>query len=224
MTTIMTIIICLAIFIGIIFKYVLFCKREVLLKDLHFFTSEYFLAFAIEIITMVISCIIGIKIAHWDENNKEKENIICILEQTNQFSYEQYRGHAQHFEMYENEDISINALAIATNLNMNYYENILADQAIIKNVDMHAYGNIMRYIDWINSYNKLCNNETADDETRLSDIKIRDAYYCKLMDALDICLNDLNGEYTDVELIDAYNELATKELTQYIYIEKVIEK
>lgn len=184
--------------IGIGCNLYLFRQEQEHKQSARFLTSERFIVFVIEIMIAVIGFGVTLAITNANELELEKEKAIRTLEQTIEYTDGQLKRDASYLKMYNKGTINSEKLIASSVISMDYYNNVLSNEMILQNANMNTYGEIMRYLEWIEYYDNGAKTATEDKKI-YSKMYNRYAYLKKVRDLLDVCYDEMSGEITEDE-------------------------
>lgn len=196
----MTIMILFLIFIalGVAFNFYLFRQDQEDKQNSRFLTSERLLVFIIEILIAVIGFGITLAVTNANELAVEKDKALCMMEQTIEYTDNQLSRDQTYLNMYKKGTINSEKLIVSSVISMDYYDNVLSNEMILQNANMNTYGEIMRYLEWIEYYDNGAKTATEDKKI-YSKMYNRYAYLKKVRDLLDVCYDEMSGEITEDE-------------------------
>ena len=192
--------------LGIGVNFVLFRQEKENKKSTKFLTSERMLVFIIEILIAVIGFGVTLAVTNANELQVEKDKAICMMEQTIEFTENQILREKKYLNMYKEEEINMNSLLLSSVISMDYYDNVLSNEVILQNANMNTYGEMMRYL----SYVEYCDSsakEAEDDSKAYSLMKGRCAYMEKVKELISICCDEMSGEITAEEAAELCREI-----------------
>lgn len=203
-------IVVIVVFIGLVFKYFIFREESENQEVKHFLKSRILLEFAVDIIIIFLGHFISMGITQWDNDIKEKEKAIEMLEQACEFAQEQYNEHLPYFEQFETSDLSIYQLEMYAALDLEYFDKVVSNESVIKHLDTHTYGIFCKYLKYLEVIESQINSISYDDPgTKYSMMKVRRAFLGRLIKVLDVCSIEATGELTAEEydkLMEILNE------------------
>lgn len=196
----MTIMILFLIFIalGVAFNFYLFRQDQEDKQNSRFLTSERLLVFIIEILIAVIGFGITLAVTNANELAVEKDKALCMMEQTIEYTDNQLSRDQTYLNMYKKGTLNSEKLIASSVISMDYYDNVLSNEMILQNANMNTYGEIMRYLEWIEYYDNGAKTATEDKKI-YSKMYNRYAYLKKVRDLLDVCYDEMSGEITEDE-------------------------
>lgn len=196
----MTIMILFLIFIalGVAFNFYLFRQDQEHKQNSRFLTSERLLVFIIEILIAVIGFGITLAVTNANELAVEKDKALCMMEQTIEYTDNQLSRDQTYLNMYKKGTLNSEKLIASSVISMDYYDNVLSNEMILQNANMNTYGEIMRYLEWIEYYDNGAKTATEDKKI-YSKMYNRYAYLKKVRDLLDVCYDEMSGEITEDE-------------------------
>lgn len=201
------IIILFALFLiaGISANFFLFYQEKTNKKSNKFITSERLFVFIIEILIAVIGFGVTLAFTNANELQLEKEKAICMIEQTIEFTDSQITREKNYLNMYKEEKIEAKALQLSNVISLDYYDNILSNEVILQNANMNTYGEIMRYMEWIEYYDSTA--KTAEGDAIYSKLYNRYANMKKVSELLTVCRDEMRGDITSEEAMELCKEI-----------------
>ena len=201
------IIILFALFLiaGIGANFFLFYQEKTNKKSNKFITSERLFVFIIEILIAVIGFGVTLAFTNANELQLEKEKAICMIEQTIEFTDSQITREKNYLNMYKEEKIEAKALQLSNVISLDYYDNILSNEVILQNANMNTYGEIMRYMEWIEYYDSTA--KTAEGDAIYSQLYNRYANMKKVSELLTVCRDEMRGDITPEEAMELCKEI-----------------
>lgn len=201
------IIILFALFLiaGIGANFFLFYQEKTNKKSNKFITSERLFVFIIEILIAVIGFGVTLAFTNANELQLEKEKAICMIEQTIEFTDSQITREKNYLNMYKEEKIEAKALQLSNVISLDYYDNILSNEVILQNANMNTYGEIMRYMEWIEYYDSTA--KTAEGDAIYSKLYNRYANMKKVSELLTVCRDEMRGDITSEEAMELCKEI-----------------
>ncbi len=237
--------ICFALFLiaGIVFNFILYKQDKRHEQNSSFITSERLLIFIVEIVIAVIGFGLTLSITNANERAIEKEKAIQMLTQTIQYTDRQITTERSYLKIHSKGEIDDRKLLNSNVISLTYYENILSNEVILQNANMNTYGEIMRFLIWIENCNEraetaLAKAETAEEQneqntqTAGNDAKNehttevynqmywRCAYLRKTRDMLSVCQEELSGDITAKEAAEMRKQILELPLNGYECITK----
>lgn len=223
----------LAFLLGVGANYFLFSREVKHKENTKFITSERLLVFVIEILIAVIGFGLTLAITNANERQIEKEKAIQMLEQTIEYTDKQISMEGSYLRMHNKDELSDGSLILSSVINMNYYENILSNEVILQNADMVTYGEIMKFLVWIENASeraeKIYEEEKAAKETAGTEEKEAESasskvykqmydrwiHLKKTRDMLSICCDELSGKMTREEASELRKQVKNAEKSGY---------
>ena len=135
----------------------------------------------------------------------EKEKAICMIEQTIEFTDNQITREKKYLNMYKAEEINDKSLKLSNVISLDYYDNILSNEVILQNANMNTYGEIMRYMEWIEYYDSTA--KTAEGDAIYSKLYNRYANMKKVSELLTVCRDEMRGDITPEEAMELCKEI-----------------
>ena len=217
---------------GVIFSFVLYHQDKGNKKNANFLTSERLLVFIIEIVIAVIGFGLTLSITNANEREIEKDKAIQMLEQTIEYTDKQISMESSYLKMHNKGELSDGSLILSSVINMNYYNNILSNEVILQNADMVTYGEIMKFLVWIENAaeraeeiyeeEKAAQSENADKtESESSTSRVYKQMYDrwihlkKTRDMLSICCDELSGKMSREEASKLRKQVKNAEKSGY---------
>ena len=217
---------------GIVFNFVLYYQDKHHEQNTRFITSERLLVFVIEIVIAVIGFGVTLTITNANERAIEKDKAIQMLEQTIEYTDKQIAMESSYLKMHNKGELSDGSLILSSVINMNYYNNILSNEVILQNADMVTYGEIMKFLVWIENANeraekiyeeeKAAQSENADEtESESSTSRVYKQMYDrwihlkKTRDLLSICCDELAGKMSREEAGELRKQVKNAEKNGY---------
>lgn len=197
MSTVFPIIFLLFFIIGILICYILFRQDKSEKKNKKFLTSERLLVFTIEILIAVIGFGLTLSISNANEQRLEKEKAANMIQQMIEFTDTQITRENSYLNMYNKGTLTPSQLRVSNVINLNYYENILSSDAILQNVNMYTYGNVMRYLVWVENRTDLALD--AKDELVYTYMNQRHQHLKDMRELLVVCYEELSGSISEEE-------------------------
>ena len=228
---------------GIFFNLVLYHKDKHKEKESKFITSKQLLVFIVDIVIAVIGFGLTLSVTNANEREIEKEKAIQMLTQTIQYTDWQIADERSYLKMHSRGEIDDRKLFNSNVISLTYYENILSNEVILQNANMNTYGDIMRYLLWIENSNTRAQTalakaeaapeqteqeaQAAEDGTQKKDttevynqMYWRCAYLRKARDLLSVCCDELSGDMTTQEAAEMRKQIADLPLSGYECITK----
>ena len=201
------IIILFALFLiaGIGANFFLFYQEKTNKKSNKFITSERLFVFIIEILIAVIGFGVTLAFTNANELQLEKEKAICMIEQTIEFTDNQITREKKYLNMYKDKEINEKTLQLSNVISLDYYDNILSNEVILQNANMHTYGEIMRYMEWIEYYDSTA--KTAEGDAIYSKLYNRYSNMKKVSELLTVCRDEMRGDITSEEAMELCKEI-----------------
>ena len=190
---------------GIGANFFLFYQEKTNKKSNKFITSERLFVFIIEILIAVIGFGVTLAFTNANELQLEKEKAICMIEQTIEFTDSQITREKNYLNMYKEEKIEAKALQLSNVISLDYYDNILSNEVILQNANMNTYGDIMRYMEWIEYYDSTA--KTAEGDAIYSKLYNRYANMKKVSELLTVCRDEMRGDITPEEALELCKEI-----------------
>lgn len=205
----LSVIIIIAILLGVSLKYLIFHKEKISNDSKCFITSKMMLEFLVEIIVIFLGLFISMALTQWENNEKEKELAVTTLEQACEFAQEQYDDIHEYLLSYDHElHHNSHMLELNTALDMEYYRNIVSDEIIIKHLNTHTYGIFNKYVNYIEILDSQMEDlDFEDDGIMHFMLTIREKYFARLITIIDVCALEASGELTEEEYNKIMEEL-----------------
>ena len=226
--------VCFAVFLiaGVVFNFVLYYQDKHHEQNSSFITSERLLIFIVEIVIAVIGFGVTLSITNANERAIEKEKPVQMLTQTIEYTDKQIAMESSYLTMHNKGDLSDGSLIISSVINMNYYNNILSNEVILQNADMVTYGEIMKFLIWIENAAERAekiyeeekaaeSKDTGETESEPSTSRVykqlydRWIYLKKTRDLLSICCDELSGKMTREEASELRKQVKNAEKNGY---------
>ena len=128
-----------------------------------------------------------------------------MIEQTIEFTDSQITREKNYLNMYKEEKIEAKALQLSNVISLDYYDNILSNEVILQNANMNTYGEIMRYMEWIEYYDSTA--KTAEGDAIYSKLYNRHANMKKVSELLTVCRDEMRGDITPEEALELCKEI-----------------
>lgn len=226
--------------VGICSNVALYRKDKHKKEESKFITSERLLIFIVEIVIAVIGFGLTLSVTNANERKIEKEKAIQMLTQTIQYTDWQIADERSYLKMHSKGEIDDRKLFNSNVISLTYYENILSNEVILQNANMNTYGDIMRYLLWIENSNARAetalakaeaapeqDTQAAEDGTQkkgttevYNQMYWRCAYLRKARDLLSVCCDELKGDMTAKEASEMRKQIADLPLSGYECITK----
>ena len=190
---------------GIGANFFLFYQEKTNKKSNKFITSERLFVFIIEILIAVIGFGVTLAFTNANELQLEKEKAICMIEQTIEFTDNQITREKKYLNMYKAEEINDKSLKLSNVISLEYYDNILSNEVILQNANMNTYGEIMRYMEWIEYYDSTA--KTAEGDAIYSKLYNRYSNMKKVSELLTVCRDEMRGDITSEEAMELCKEI-----------------
>lgn len=200
---------------GVLVNYVLFYREREHKSNTRFLFSERLLVFVIEIVIAVIGFGITLAITNANEQQLEKDKAIHMLEQTIEYTDVQIERERAYLKDHSKGNIETRILLNSDVVSIDYYRNILSNEVILQNANMKTYGELMRYLSWMQQCDDRAHAAGADDETIYNNLYWRCAYLKKVRDFLWVCYSELIGELTAEEAANWCKEIKNAEVNGY---------
>ena len=190
---------------GIGANFFLFYQEKTNKKSNKFITSERLFVFIIEILIAVIGFGVTLAFTNANELQLEKEKAICMIEQTIEFTDNQITREKKYLNMYKAEEINDKSLKLSNVISLDYYDNILSNEVILQNANMNTYGEIMRYMEWVEYYDSTA--KTAEGDAIYSKLYNRYSNMKKVSELLTVCRDEMRGDITSEEAMELCKEI-----------------
>ena len=187
-------------------NFILFRQEQENKKSKKFLTSERMLVFIIEILIAVIGFGITLAVTNANELQVEKDKAICMLEQTIEFTENQISREKKYLNMYKEEKIEMSTLLLSSVISMDYYDNVLSNEVLLQNANMNTYGEIMRYLSYVEYYDDSAKTE-EDESKAYSKMYNRCSNMKKVKELLTVCCDEMSGEITAEEAAELCKEI-----------------
>lgn len=200
--------------IGIFFNFFLFSRERKGTGENKFITSERLIVFLVEILIAVVGFGITLNITDYNEKRIEKDTAIQMLEQTIEYTSNEIETESQYLVMFKEEVMDARVFLNSSVININYYNTILSNELILRNVDMSTYGYCMDYLVRIEDCMEQAKAAT-DDSTLYSEMYWRCQYLKKLRDLITVYHQELSDEITAEEAIAKCKDIDDKDISTY---------
>lgn len=194
------------ILLGVGFNFFLFRQEQERKENSRFLTSERLIVFIIEILIAVIGFGVTLAITNTNELAMEEEKAIRMLEQTVEYTDGQISRDKSYLNMYNKGEIKSDTLIKSSVISIDYYKNVLSNDVVLQNANMNTYGEIMRYLEWIEYYDDSAKAET-DDSKIYSKMYNRYTYLEKVNELLAVCCDEMSGEISAGEAAELCKEI-----------------
>lgn len=192
--------------LGVGVNFILFRQEQENKKSKKFLTSERMLVFIIEILIAVIGFGITLAVTNANELQVEKDKAICMMEQTIEFTENQISREKKYLQMYKEEKIEMSTLLLSSVISMDYYDNVLSNEVLLQNANMNTYGEIMRYLSYVEYYDDSAKTE-EDESKAYSKMYNRCSNMKKVKELLTVCCDEMSGEITSEEAAELCKEI-----------------
>lgn len=108
--------------------------------------------------------------------------------------------------MYKEEEINMNSLLLSSVISMDYYDNVLSNEVLLQNANMNTYGEIMRYLSYVEYYDDSAKTE-EDESKAYSKMYNRCSNMEKVKELLTVCCDEMSGEITAEEAAELCKEI-----------------
>ena len=203
---------CAFLVVGIGFSFCLFNQDVKNKKSTKFITSERLLMFLIEIFIAVIGFGITLAITNANEHQVAKEKAIVMLQQTVEYTDRQLEMDRKYLVSHNKENISDVKLQVSDVISMEFYYNILSNETILQNANMNTYGELMRYMTWVENNDERA--KQADEGKVYSYLYQRYTNLQKARDLMQICCDEMSGKITAEEALVLCNNVKYGETDQ----------
>ena len=194
------------ILLGVGFNFFLFRQEQEHKENSRFLTSERLIVFIIEILIAVIGFGVTLAITNTNELAMEEEKAIRMLEQTVEYTDSQISRDKSYLNMYNKGEIKSDTLIKSSVISIDYYKNVLSNDVVLQNANMNTYGEIMRYLEWIEYYDDGAKAETEDSKI-YSKMYNRYTYLEKVHELLAVCCDEMSGEISADEAAELCKEI-----------------
>ena len=191
--------------IGIGCSFCLFNQDVKNKKSTKFITSERLLVFLIEIFIAVIGFGITLTITNDNEHQLAKENAILMLEQTIDFTDRQLEMDRKYLVSHNKDNISDGKLQISDVISMEFYYNILSDETVLQNANMNTYGELIRYMTWVENYDERA--QVCEASKVYGYLYQRYTNLQKARDLMQICCDEMSGKITTEEAAELCHDV-----------------
>jgi len=194
------------IVLGVAFNFYLFRQEQEHKQNSRFLTSERLIVFIIEILIAVIGFGITLAVTNANELAMEEDKAIRMMEQTIEYTDSQLTRDKSYLNMYNKGKIDSENLIVSSVISMDYYDNVLSNEMILQNANMNTYGEIMRYLEWIEYYDNGAKTATEDKKI-YSKMYNRYAYLKRVRNLLGVCHDEMSGKITAEEAKELCDEI-----------------
>lgn len=203
--------------LGVLFKYFTFRKEQKNIRDKEFWKSSIMLGFVVDVIIIFLGQFVAMSITDWDNDVKERERAVFMLEEARDFAVEQHTDHLPYFDEYIAGDIAMAQLEIYTAIDLEYFRDIVSDESVKKYLDTHTYGVFCNYINYLEVIEQQIDGiESGRADLKYSMLLVRRGFYGKLIRVLDVCALEAKGDLSGQEyarLIELLDEEKVEEYT-----------
>ena len=200
--------------LGIFFNFLLFTKEKSEQKNEKFLSSERFIVFIIEILVAVIGFGVTLSITNSYEHQVKREKAIHMLNQTIEYTDSQISREQAYLVMFDDGEIEGKSLVNASIIVVDYYNNILSNEVVLENASMHTYGEILKYLEWVEQHDKAAKEATEDSKIR-SEMYWRYCYLKKARDMMVICSDEISGDISPKEAYEKRKEIKEAKVNGY---------
>ena len=194
--------------LGIGLSFLLYKKDREHKESKFFWSSKHLAEFGLEIMIVLVGFGLTLAFTNAYERQLEKENAAHMIQQVVEFTDWQIKSERSYLNSYNKGDLTVADLRVSNGINLNYYNSILSSDIILQNVNMNTYGNIMRYLLWIEQRDELAKN--AKDEHVYTYMEQRYRELKALREYLLVCQEELQGVITAEEAKERCKEINHK--------------
>ena len=190
---------------GIWFTFCLFDQDVHNKKSTRFIGSERLLVFFIEIVIAVIGFGITLAITNMNERQLQKEQSVHMLQQTIEYTDRQLEMDRKYLVSHNKESISDLKLRASDVISMEFYYNILSDETILQNANMNTYGELMRYMKWVEYHDQRA--KEVEGSQVYTYLYQRYDKLQKARDLMQICCDEMKGTITAKQAADLVHDV-----------------
>ena len=205
MYTIIFLVFCAFFAVGICVNFVLYRRETQHKKSTRFITSERLFVFFIEILIAIIGFGVTLAITNANEQQVEKDKAIRMLQQTIEYTDKQLTSERSYLNMHKNGKITTEGLLVSNVINMDYYDNILSNEVVLQNANMNTYGDIMRYLAWVEGRDERA--QTAEESEVYQHLYRRYIFLKQVRELLQVCCDEMSGKITAAEAAERCKEI-----------------
>ncbi len=206
MYTFIFLLFCAFFAVGICANFVLYRRDKQHKKSTRFITSERLFVFFIEILIAIIGFGVTLAITNANEQQVEKDKAIRMLEQTIEYTDKQLASEQSYLNMHKKGELTTEVLLISNVINLDYYNNILSNEVVLQNANMNTYGDIMRYLAWVEGRDERA--QTAEEDAEVyNHLYRRYVFLQKVRDLLAVCCDELSGKISAEEAAQQCKEI-----------------
>ncbi len=203
--------------LGVLFKYLTFRKEQKNIHDKKFWKSSIMLGFVADVIIIFLGQFVAMNITEWENDVKERERAVFMLEEARDFAVEQHTDHLPYFDEYIAGDITMAQLEIYAAIDLEYFRDIVSDDSVKKCLETHTYGVFCNYINYLEVIEQQIDSiDAGRADLKYSMLLVRRGFYGKLIRVLDVCALEAKGDLSDQEyarLIALLDEEKVEEYT-----------
>ena len=205
MYTVIFLVFCTFFAVGICANFVLYRREKQHKKSTHFITSERLFVFFIEILIAIIGFGVTLAITNANEQQVEKDKAIRMLQQTIEYTDKQLASERSYLNMHKNGKITTEGLLVSNVINMDYYDNILSNEVVLQNANMNTYGDLMRYLAWVEGRDERA--QTAEESEVYQHLYRRYIFLKQVRELLQVCCDEMSGKITAEEAAERCKEI-----------------
>ena len=205
MYTIIFLVFCAFFAVGICVNFVLYRRETQHKKSTRFITSERLFVFFIEILIAIIGFGVTLAITNANEQQVEKDKAIRMLQQTIEYTDKQLTSERSYLNMHKNGKITTEGLLVSNVINMDYYDNILSNEVVLQNANMNTYGDLMRYLAWVEGRDERA--QTAEESEVYQHLYRRYIFLKQVRELLQVCCDEMSGKITAEEAAERCKEI-----------------
>ena len=205
MYTVIFLVFCTFFAVGICANFVLYRREKQHKKSTRFITSERLFVFFIEILIAIIGFGVTLAITNANEQQVEKDKAIRMLQQTIEYTDKQLTSERSYLNMHKNGKITTEGLLVSNVINMDYYDNILSNEVVLQNANMNTYGDIMRYLAWVEGRDERA--QTAEESEVYQHLYRRYIFLKQVRELLQVCCDEMSGKITAAEAAERCKEI-----------------
>lgn len=205
MYTVIFLVFCAFFAVGICANFVLYRREKQHKKSTRFITSERLFVFFIEILIAIIGFGVTLAITNANEQQVEKDKAIRMLQQTIEYTDKQLTSERSYLNMHKNGKITTEGLLVSNVINMDYYDNILSNEVVLQNANMNTYGDLMRYLAWVEGRDERA--QTAEESEVYQHLYRRYIFLKQVRELLQVCCDEMSGKITAAEAAERCKEI-----------------
>ena len=205
MYTIIFLVFCAFFAVGICVNFVLYRRETQHKKSTRFITSERLFVFFIEILIAIIGFGVTLAITNANEQQVEKDKAIRMLQQTIEYTDKQLTSERSYLNRHNRGEITTETLLVSNVINLDYYNNILSNEVVLQNANMNTYGDIMRYLAWVEGRDERA--QTAEESEVYQHLYRRYIFLKQVRELLQVCCDEMSGKITAAEAAERCKEI-----------------